>query len=185
MGYKRLNLAERKLIEQYVKEDFSFYRMAELLNRSEHCLYNEVISRNGGRECYNALEADAKSSLQTIGLDGLPVKKRCTHLNLIEREFLEEQLKKDVAISKISFLMGRSLSTIAAEIRKGGGRENYSAQLSHKKYTDNAAVRNGNISKGMKERHDKLGDSQSEITSLKMQIDILFDMIKELRGGKK
>lgn len=57
-----LTLEERILIEETLKTKMSYAKLSKVVKRSQTCIFNE-IHRNGGRENYNALEADKRSQL--------------------------------------------------------------------------------------------------------------------------
>lgn len=59
MVSKHLTLEEREKIEILISKGYSVHKIARLTNRSHTSLLKE-IKRNGGREKYNAIEANKR-----------------------------------------------------------------------------------------------------------------------------
>lgn len=100
-------------------------------------------------------------------------------LTLEERRLIEKYIKMGISFNQQARMIGRSNYTIADEIRRNGGRENYCAE----KAQERAVVMRGRSSsnsqsKVYKGRIDKL---ETRVDSLEMQIEILMDLIKEIK----
>lgn len=98
---------------------------------------------------------------------------------------IKDLLGKSLSCSEISRAIGRARNTVIAEVRRNGGRFLYDPIIAEERYL-----------KGKQERVERCrliaitGDPQlgqykileTRIQNLEMQIEILVDMIKELRN---
>jgi IS30 family transposase len=181
-SFKRITLEERQLIEQYCKERKSIYRMAILLKRSQHSLHYEIAVKNDGMENYDAVKADNKSkTARTLDFseEGVNESNRNAHLSKWEREFIQQNLYKGMSVKRIAYALKRASTTIYHEISRNGGKDVYRADEAHKRYMEQGTIRKELTGINLKKNHSQT--TQMEISSLKMQVEILFEMIKDLR----
>lgn len=170
-----LSFEERKKIECYLEENLS-------LNNISHCLYRspatiqKEIKLNGGIRAYNAEKAQAASN-ERIKSRVSTLKKRLTLQDRIKIEYELKNLKPFTWIAKE---IGISSDSVRKEIMKNGGRENYNA----KEAQESSNKRKSNCGNHMKIYSNQRNQVESEIESLKMHIEILSDIIKELRDAK-
>lgn len=54
------------------------------------------------------------------------------HLTILERNIIEELVRKSICVSHIGKRLGRDGSVVAKEIKRCGGRENYTAEKGQK-----------------------------------------------------
>jgi IS30 family transposase len=104
-------------------------------------------------------------------------------INLEERLEIEKYIKKGYSASEIGPIIGRSKNGVVTEVRRGGGR-NYNAIQAHLDFV-----------KRMEERYEKLSEKNkkssksyhwtSRIQNLEMQVEILYDTVKELMNVTK
>jgi len=98
-----------------------------------------------------------------------------------EMQDLENYAKSDLSCASIARYMKRGTSSIVHHYKLRGGRENYTAHNA-KKMADEGKERT--IEKRLKTTITKRGGGKTnkeEIQSIKMQLEIIFDLIKELR----
>ena len=95
-----------------------------------------------------------------------------------ERLVLEENLKRNYSMEKIGRIMNRSGTGLHKEVKKNGGRYKYNAVEAQKRAEKNREQRDrSNYHQG------KVYKIEVRITNLEMQIDILFEAIKELKNA--
>ena len=87
-------------------------------------------------------------------------------INLEERRLIEKLLKEGCSYKQISSHLNRSKSTISYEIKKGGGRENYSAEVANNSTTSFVDV--------------NLKDLLDQIESKLMAIEIFIERFETL-----
>lgn len=115
-------------------------------------------------------------------------KEKRKRLTLENRKLIEEHLKNGVRPNSIAELLGFCSSTISREVNKNGGVRNYSAEKAHQTYLNLLTRISEQMSKTGKKKQENT-DSRREIpsdildriSSLEMQIEILYDTIKEIK----
>ena len=103
-------------------------------------------------------------------------------LTFEERQKIESLNKNGLSCHQIAREIGRSKNAIATEFRRNGGREHYSAKKGQQRTDDLRKKR----SEQMKIDSRVLVNIQKaqlgkRIANIEMQIEILFDLFKELR----
>ncbi len=101
------------------------------------------------------------------------------YLSFEERKQIEKHLKKGFSYARIAELIGRSKTGVTLEARKGGGR-NYSAKVAQEVTEKINKQKYFQISEKLKGNvwgHNKM---MQRIENLEMQIEILYNAIKEL-----
>lgn len=110
--------------------------------------------------------------------------KRNKPLSFEERKQIEKLLQDDrLSLSQISRLIQRGKNTVVFEVRRAGGRGNYTAEKAEKEFYrrrkegyEKLSLHNITTTKEIKLNNLK------RIESLEMQIEILIDTITELRS---
>jgi IS30 family transposase len=159
----RLTFDNRQAIEEGLHKQLSMYRIAKQLKRNASTI-NREINNNGGVTNYSAKQAQARA-----------LKYRMKPELIAE---VEKLLKEKKPYREISVLTGVSYVTINNIVKKAGGASVFGRYGQHEK-------RN-------RERDDKIinlhdanyADLERKLENLQQQIDIVFDVLKELRNGK-
>lgn len=125
------------------------------------------------------------------------------YITFNDREEIEKSLKEGKTYEKIARFLKRSLNGVAKEIKRGGGRRLYSAEIAQENFLSafyrdknkidkinlENAQPNTNIkieSPEIKQENDIYCRMQQQIKNLEMQVEILYDTIKEiLKSDKK
>jgi len=98
-----------------------------------------------------------------------------------ERKIIERLLKSGATGKHAAKKLGRSTNGINTEIRKNGGWKEYNAERAQKRAEEMRRDANKKIS------HALLGKSgpgvSKRIKNLEMQVEILFETIRELKGS--
>lgn len=104
-------------------------------------------------------------------------------LSFEERVEIEKHIKNDLSCIQIAKIIGRSASAMSLQIRIAGGRDKYCAQKEQIKADERIKQKNLNISKGsiLNRRKFSISD-EKRITNLEFQVEILHDIIKELKN---
>jgi IS30 family transposase len=110
-----------------------------------------------------------------------------------ERQILEDYIKRSFPSRHIAELLQRHKNTVDREIRRfvgyRGSRFDYSAHEAHIAYLKRHEARYDAVRKALEGRtvgvnniYAKLDELYKQIESIKQQIDIIFDIIKETNG---
>lgn len=111
---------------------------------------------------------------------------KSTPLSLRERQFIEKQIKKNISLSSIGVMLKRGKNTVITEVRRYGGRDKYNANNAHKLAQEKNEERIKKTTNSLKKSSFNPYISLSEkIKILEMQIEILFDTIKEMKNDKQ
>lgn len=102
-----------------------------------------------------------------------------TRINFKERVLIESYLKDGLSASKIALEIGRSKNGVITEIRRGGGRDNYCSKQSQL-IMDQKEAQRLNKMKEINKKYTVLSLLQQKVENLEMQIEILYDTIKEI-----
>lgn len=115
-------------------------------------------------------------------------KEKRKRLTLEDRKLIEEHLKNGGRPRRIAELLGFSFSSIYRELRKNGGVRNYSAEKAHQTYLNMLTRLSEQMSKNHKKKQENTdfrreipSDILDRISSLEMQIEILYDTITEIK----
>ena len=135
-NYAHLDFEERKKIKEFLVKGYTHQRIAQLMDRSLSCIWNEVY-KNGGPMNYDPKKAQDNrwSKLKTMELSNEERRehiRRNNSLNLEERKRMKELFDKGYTYEKIARIMGRAKSTFVNEFRRAGGREGYDPERAHK-----------------------------------------------------
>lgn len=149
MGFKRLDLSDRKQIEVCIKEKWSFSRIGRQIGRSVSCVIREV-QINSVDNVYDAEEAQKISWARSS---------ECQHNDRKSHErFLTEEQKKGI---EDLFNEGNSLVSIRKKIK-----------ISHYKLY-------GYVSYLRDKKLLNKDPTVDRIAALEMQVQILSDMFKD------
>ena len=105
--------------------------------------------------------------------------KVCKPLTFQEREMIEKYLKENKACNEIARILNRSGNCISTETRICG-RSNYNAVEAQKRRDDIVKKRAHDLSIRNSGKKNYMNIKQ-RIDNLEMQIEILFETIKQLR----
>lgn len=102
------------------------------------------------------------------------------YLTIKERKVIEEFSKKGFSFHAIAKEVKRGTSTIRREIKKNGGKENYNAEEAQKyfsSYLDKKVLygQEGKMS-------EYIQDIEKRLDAFEMQLEIIFEMLKEIKG---
>lgn len=175
---KHYTFEEKQQIENYLKQGKSIYSIAKSINRSSNGLSYE-IRRNGGTENYSAEQSHKK-----LILNNSEPQDGAKHLAYWERETIQNKIEEGLSSCSIAKFLCRSSSGICYEIRKNGGRGNYNAQLAQEFYENKQSNKSKVSASYLKNSWKRSEAMELNIETLKMQVDILFDMIKKLQKEK-
>lgn len=108
-----------------------------------------------------------------------------TPLSFEERKKIENLLKHypSYSLSQISIRINRGKNTVICEVRKNGGRENYTAEKGQQKSYETHQRKIQRL-KTINAFTDPNRPIRDKIDALSMQIEILFDMVKELQQNR-
>lgn len=92
------------------------------------------------------------------------------NISFEERKRIEQILKENPKIHfrDMAHSLNRNVSTIHYEIKKGGGKKNYSAEIAQR--FSMAAV---------SQRRSKVSDLYKRLSNIEMQLELVFDLLKE------
>lgn len=112
--------------------------------------------------------------------------------DLEEREQIQILLKTNKSLSKIAGLIGRAKNSVIVEVRRNGGRDVYNAAEAQKQADLRVLERNKKTGATIQKMSlplrsnaalwDDLKQQRIEIDNMKMQLEILVDTIKQLKG---
>lgn len=106
------------------------------------------------------------------------------HLKLEERKEIEHLLALPVSICKISRIIKRPKQTIVMEVRRNGGKQLYNADKAHERARRVELERKAKLSARRAPRPMSLFSLNQKIDCLKMQMDIIFDELTNLKEKK-
>lgn len=101
---------------------------------------------------------------------------------LEERYKVQELVRKGVDTSSIARVLNRSRISIYKEIVKGGGRNNYNAEETHKTIQNSLKERASRGGQTTKRRYTEQSNGYGpRISVLEMQVKLLFELAKEIK----
>jgi IS30 family transposase len=122
-----------------------------------------------------------------------PRKNRFHPIELSERQQLQILIATHKSLSKIADLMGRGRNSIIVEVRRNGGRDTYNAAHAQKQADLRVLEKNKKTGETLKKLNlplrsnaalwEELKQQRTEIENLKMQLEILIDTIKQMKGA--
>ena len=101
-----------------------------------------------------------------------------------ERKEIQKLLSKGLSCSEISRYINRSKNGVVTEVRRGGGKDSYLAKKSQKEADLKNSIRCEKLKKinvGNKIQYYM----KQRIENLEMQVEILYDTIKEIIKNDK
>jgi IS30 family transposase len=101
------------------------------------------------------------------------------HIEFDERLRIQGHIQNGLTRRQIAQLENRSVYTIIDEIRRNGGMKTYSAMRAQER-CDSMKVRVSKNS-GTYSYPMRLKDLEHKVDSMSMQLEILFDMVEELK----
>lgn len=105
------------------------------------------------------------------------------YLTFDERKKIEKLLKINLSCGEISKALNRSKNLIVVEVRRSGGRDNYTAKKAQNDSEQRKIKKYENLSKKNKSEDTFLKKRiycYQRLEALEMQIEILVDQIKKL-----
>ncbi len=106
--------------------------------------------------------------------------KNCVHLKYEDRQKIEELVKDELlSLALIARKMNRAKNTITVEVRKNGGRYNYTADEAEKR-SRTSRIRKREKLTVMNEKFRKEYNLKCRVENLEMQIEILIDKLKTM-----
>lgn len=109
-------------------------------------------------------------------------------LLLEERKVIERMLKTTMPATRIARGLNRPSTTVVKEIARNGGRTKYSAEKAQERADQLEFKKCERMARMSKERyapeqsHKPMeSDLETKIRNIEMQIEIMFDLIKELK----
>lgn len=169
----------RLKIRDFLDSGYSCSWISREIGVSLNTIMNEIYL-GGGKKNYDPAVAEKN----------LPVnlEKFKTNLSLEERKQIEEFFKQDLSIAEISRRIRRSKNIVSREMKRAGGRDNYSAEQAHL----DAFTRKGNIFEKLNTIKQTLETNENHnqnfidrIENLEMQIDIILETLREIKNVKK
>ncbi len=100
-------------------------------------------------------------------------------LTFEERVLIEKYIKKGFSLSEISKVIGRGGTTIAFEVRRSGGRDNYCSSTAQSLSEERHRNKSRKLSI-LNEGEPKVFIFKQRIENLEMQVEILSETIKEM-----
>lgn len=100
---------------------------------------------------------------------------------LEEREIIEELIKSGKSITGISVFLKRSKNGLSSELNKNGGRVNYNAKNAHERHLKTKYIKHQKLSKKFEGKIFESNGLISRIENIEMQIEIILDLVKELK----
>ena len=171
-----LTFEERLVIERLLSRGISLELISFELNRAKSTITTE-ISLNGGKEKYSAEEGQKRRNDQINKIGSFQHKS--DSLTIKERELIESLLKENLTGSEIARKLNRSKNTINSEIRRNGGRLNYSGEKAQIK----SDLIRGSVLEKQRSTNNIVLDSKDKIEALEMQVQILLETIQEMKGN--
>jgi len=107
---------------------------------------------------------------------------RNTPLTFEERQWIETLLKEGITLTAISKRLGRSKNAIVSDVRKNGGREEYTAEKSWRRKEEKHEAHRELLRKLNKGKTPPAMHYDLRLSALEMQMQIV---IEELTKGKK
>ncbi len=97
-----------------------------------------------------------------------------------ERHLLEKYIKQGFSQYRIAKILGRHKSSIANELKRGGGR-NYTAERAIKASAENREKQKAILIKFLSTKQTLI----KRVENLEMQLQILLDFIKGMKNDSK
>jgi IS30 family transposase len=200
MGINWLTFDEREKIENLLNRQYSYQKIADEIGRSLRCIKYE-IKRGGGRDNYKAVNVATRFMKrftdEELTLPLFPEYKAChstlvaatkeeklyERLTLDERKVIHKLINEGISLSQIAIKLKRGKNTVIHEVRINGGRHLYDAiqaqKASDKRLVDKANKTAATCDSLHAEKKEK---ENTRIANIEMQIEILIDVVKELRN---
>jgi IS30 family transposase len=106
-------------------------------------------------------------------------------LNLQERKKIEELIKQNYSLSDIARTIGRAKNTVITDVRRNGGRNEYTAEKSMETSRKRMILKLAALTTRNKEpKISPLSRMLSRVDVLEMHVDILIDEINKLKERK-
>lgn len=103
------------------------------------------------------------------------------HLCLSERNTIARMIKRGSSLAEIARKLGRGKQTIAAEVKKNGGRDAYKPVDAHKSAEQRKIERDIKCSYAIKTRFSRTDqDLVERVENLEMQLAIISETLKEI-----
>ncbi len=109
--------------------------------------------------------------------------KRLCGLSLEQRQKIQEFIKTPMTFVEMSPLIGKSKSTIAAEVKSNGGRLHYNAHEAQAR-ADKKKSNSTSTEMPIESQSNLEKSLDSRVKSLEMQVQILSETLKELLDAK-
>jgi len=107
-------------------------------------------------------------------------------LTLAERKQIQRLLRMNFSCSAIAIEIGRSKNGIVSEVRRNGGRRLYDGEKAHNAALERQIKRYENLSiiNSKKTDNHPIHRMKIRIDNLEMQLEILYETIKEMKNDK-